>query len=62
VNDPAFVICNSVGGIVGLQAALAEPEKVRGLLLLNVSLRMLHIKKQGWFMRPFVKGLQNVLR
>jgi hypothetical protein len=49
-------------GIVGLQAALMESEKVRGLLLINVSLRMLHIKKQQWYVRPFVKQLQNVLR
>ncbi|KAG0556441.1 hypothetical protein KC19_11G054300 [Ceratodon purpureus] len=62
VHDRAFLICNSVGGIVGLEAALLDPEKVRGLMLINVSLRMLHIKKQQWYVRPFVKALQTVLR
>lgn len=62
VKDRAFLICNSVGGIVGLEAALLDPEKVRGVMLINVSLRMLHIKKQQWYVRPFVKALQNVLR
>lgn len=49
-------------GVVGLEAALLDPEKVRGLMLINVSLRMLHVKKQQWYVRPFVKALQNVLR
>lgn len=62
VNDRAFLICNSVGGIVGLEAALMESQKVRGLMLINISLRMLHIKKQQWYVKPFVKQLQNVLR
>ncbi|XP_024356405.1 uncharacterized protein [Physcomitrium patens] len=62
VNDRAFLICNSVGGVVGLEASLKDPQKVRGLMLVNVSLRMLHLKKQQWYVRPFVKALQNVLR
>eukprot|EP00850_Spirogloea_muscicola_P001118 SM000004S14988 [mRNA] locus=s4:655538:659035:+ [translate_table: standard] len=62
VGEPAFLITNSVGGITGLQAALDGPEQVRGLVLLNVSLRQLHISKQDWYAKPFVKALQNVLR
>lgn len=62
VKDRVFLICNSVGGIVGLQAALYDSDSVRGLMLLNVSLRMLHIRKQQWFARPFVRSFQNLLR
>lgn len=62
VQDSAFLICNSVGGLVGLQCAISQPQAVKGVLLLNISLRLLHIKKQSWFARPFVKALQNVLR
>lgn len=51
-----------VSGVVGLEASLKDPQKVRGLMLVNVSLRMLHLKKQQWYVRPFVKALQNVLR
>lgn len=62
VKDQAFFVCNSIGGIVGLQAALMERNICRGIVLLNISLRMLHIKNQSWYKRPFVKLFQNLLR
>jgi hypothetical protein len=51
-----------LAGLAGLQAAIDKSEMVRGLVLLNISLRMLHITKQEWWKKPFVKALQNVLR
>ncbi|VVB17062.1 unnamed protein product [Arabis nemorensis] len=62
VKDEAFFICNSIGGIVGLQAAVSKPEICRGLMLINISLRMLHIKKQPLIGRPFIRSFQNLLR
>ncbi|KAK8545109.1 hypothetical protein V6N12_025958 [Hibiscus sabdariffa] len=62
VKDKAFFICNSIGGLVGLQAAVTNPEICRGLFLLNISLRMLHVKKQPWFGRPFIASFQSLLR
>ncbi|XP_024032018.1 uncharacterized protein LOC21402061 [Morus notabilis] len=62
VKDEAFFICNSIGGVVGLQAAVMEPTICRGVMLLNISLRMLHIKKQPWYGRPFIRSFQNLLR
>lgn len=62
VGEPAFIMCNSVGGVAGLQAAVDDPSLVRGVVLINVSLRGLHIKKQPAPIRPFVKLLQNTLR
>ncbi|KAL9235037.1 hypothetical protein vseg_009837 [Gypsophila vaccaria] len=62
IKDDAFFICNSIGGLVGLQAAVMEPQICRGLLLLNISLRMLHIKKQPPLGRPLIKSFQTVLR
>ncbi|XP_019090530.1 PREDICTED: pheophytinase, chloroplastic isoform X1 [Camelina sativa] len=62
VKDEAFFICNSIGGLVGLQAAVSKPEICRGLMLINISLRMLHIKKQPMIGRPFIKSFQNLLR
>ncbi|KAL0045202.1 hypothetical protein WJX82_000513 [Trebouxia sp. C0006] len=62
VGEPAFLICNSVGGIAGLQAAVQSPKLVLGVQLQNVSLRMLHKKRQSAIQRPFVKALQTVLR
>jgi pimeloyl-ACP methyl ester carboxylesterase len=49
-------------GVVGLQAAVMEPQKCKGIVLLDISLRMLHIKKQPWFGKPFIKSFQNLLR
>lgn len=49
-------------GLVGLQAAVLKPQICKGLLLLNISLRMLHIKKQPWYGKPFIKSFQNLLR
>jgi len=49
-------------GVVGLQAAITEPQICKGILLLNISLRMLHIKKQPWYARPFISSFQRLLR
>tara|TARA_B100000287_G_scaffold21362_1_gene21136 strand:- start:1036 stop:2127 length:1092 start_codon:yes stop_codon:yes gene_type:complete len=62
VGVPAFVACNSVGGVAGLQAAVDAPEKIKGVVLMNVSLRGLHVTKQPPFARPFIKALQRTLR
>ncbi|XP_073004910.1 uncharacterized protein [Typha latifolia] len=62
VKGEAFFICNSIGGLVGLQAAVMEPLVCKGVVLLDISLRMLHIKKQPWYGRPFIKSFQSLLR
>ncbi|KAJ4786832.1 alpha/beta-Hydrolases superfamily protein [Rhynchospora pubera] len=62
VGDRAFFICNSIGGLVGLQAAVTDPSICKGIVLLDISLRMLHIKKQPWYGRPFIKSFQSLLR
>ncbi|PIA59916.1 hypothetical protein AQUCO_00400646v1 [Aquilegia coerulea] len=51
-----------VKGLVGLQAAIMRPQICRGIVLLNISLRMLHITKQPWFGRPFIRSFQSLLR
>jgi pimeloyl-ACP methyl ester carboxylesterase len=62
VGEPAFLMCNSVGGVAGLQAAVDDKELVRGVCLLNISLRGLHVTKQPAFAKPFIKALQTTLR
>ncbi|KAG7035793.1 hypothetical protein SDJN02_02591 [Cucurbita argyrosperma subsp. argyrosperma] len=62
VQDEAFFICNSIGGVVGLQAAVMKPQICKGIVLLNISLRMLHIKKQPWYGKPLIKSFQSLLR
>lgn len=49
-------------GIAGLQAAVDAPSKVAGVQLLDVSLRMLHTKKQAPWQRPLVSAFQRLLR
>ncbi|QDZ22009.1 alpha/beta fold hydrolase [Chloropicon primus] len=65
------LVANSVGSCAGLQAIAnwkgrSEESKAvwsyKGIALLNPSLRLLHVKKQAWFARPFVKLFQDFLR
>ena len=49
-------------GLAGLQAAIQRPDRIRGVQLTNISLRMLHASKQSRFQRPAVAMVQRVLR
>jgi pimeloyl-ACP methyl ester carboxylesterase len=62
IKEPVILVCNSVGGVVGLQAAVDHPELVKGVVLIDVSLRLLNTRKMSPLQRPFVTLLQNVLR
>lgn len=62
VSKPSVLVCNSVGGLVGLQAAITRPDLIKGVVLINMSLRMLHVKKQKLYLRPIISGLQTLLR
>ena len=46
VGDPAVLLANSVGGLVALQTAVAYPDRIKGMVLLDTSLRMLLASKQ----------------
>lgn len=62
VGTPTAMVCNSVGGLVGLQAAKLSPSKVPAVMAINISLRMLHVTKQNPLQRPLVGALQRTLR
>jgi len=62
VQEPAILVCNSVGGVVGLQSAVTSPELIKGIVLIDISLRMLHTTKQPVLMVPFTTALQTFLR
>lgn len=62
IKEPCVLVCNSIGGVVGLQSAINRPDLVKGVVLINMSLRMLHVKKQSILIRPLVLLLQTVLR
>jgi len=62
IKEPTYLVCNSVGGCVGLQAAVTNPELIKGVVLIDISLRMLSVKKQPAYIKPFVKFIQDTLR
>jgi len=62
IGEPVHIIANSVGGLVALQIATQARSKVRGVQLLNISLRMLHASKQSPLLRPAVAAFQRALR
>ena len=65
VGGSAFLVGNSVGCIVIMQAAVDYPELVRGVAMLNCSLRLLHDRHrntQPWFKRMGAPLLQRVLQ
>jgi pimeloyl-ACP methyl ester carboxylesterase len=64
VGEPIFLVGNSIGCIVALQAAVTSPAQVRGVVMLNCSLRMLHERKRHalpWIQRTFSPWFQKIL-
>ena len=58
VGGSAFLLTNSVGGLAALCAAVDFPDAVRGVALINVSLRGLHVSKQPPAARPLIAAFQ----
>jgi pimeloyl-ACP methyl ester carboxylesterase len=64
VGLPVVLVGNSVGCIAAMQAAIAAPELVQSVALLNCSLRLLHDRRraqQPWFKQIGAPILQNLL-
>ncbi|BAY74080.1 alpha/beta hydrolase fold protein [Nostoc linckia NIES-25] len=64
VGEPAFLVGNSIGCIVAMQAAVSQPDIALGVALLNCSLRLLHDRKRAtlpWIRRAGAPLLQRVL-
>lgn len=64
IGEAAYLVGNSIGCVAVLQAAVDFPEQVRGIAILNCSLRLLHTRKmatQPWFKRIGAPLLQAVL-
>lgn len=65
VGEPAFLIGNSIGCIVAMQAAVDDPDVVQAVALINCSLRLLHDRRratQPWFKRLGAPLLQRILQ
>jgi pimeloyl-ACP methyl ester carboxylesterase len=64
VGEPVFLVANSIGCIVAMQAAVSNPEIALGVALLNCSLRLLHDRKREtlpWHRRFGAPLLQRIL-
>ncbi|WP_017316087.1 alpha/beta fold hydrolase [Mastigocladopsis repens] len=64
VGEPAFLVANSIGCIVVMQAAVSNPDIALGVALLNCSLRLLHDRKRAtlpWHRRFGAPLLQRLL-
>jgi pimeloyl-ACP methyl ester carboxylesterase len=45
---PLFLVANSIGSMVTMQAAVRDPELCRGLVFIGPSMRQLHVRKRSW--------------
>lgn len=65
IGEPAFLIANSIGCIAIMQAAVDNPDMVRGVAMLNCTLRLLHDRRratQPWYKQIGAPLLQQVLK
>lgn len=60
--DEAALVCNSIGSISGLQAAVDHPELVKGVMIVNPNFRELHVAEQPPPLRPLTAAVQRFLR
>ncbi len=64
VGEPAYLVGNSIGCIVAMQAAVSNADVVLGVALINCSLRLLHDRKRAtlpWSRRVGAPILQRLL-
>ncbi|MEC4894257.1 MAG: alpha/beta fold hydrolase [Oscillatoria sp. PMC 1051.18] len=64
VGTPAFLVGNSIGCLVTMQAAVDNPEIALGVASINFSLRLLHDRKQAqlpWYRRWGAPMMQRIL-
>ncbi|KPQ35574.1 MAG: putative hydrolases or acyltransferases (alpha/beta hydrolase superfamily) [Phormidesmis priestleyi Ana] len=64
VGSPAFLIGNSIGCVVAMQAAVMAPDQVLGVALLDCSLRLLHDRKRQtlpWYRNAPTPYIQKLL-
>ena len=47
IGNPTFLVGNSIGCVVAMQAAVLESSQVLGVAMLNCSLRLLHDRKRS---------------
>lgn len=64
IGQPAYLVANSIGCVVAMQAAVDASDWVRGIVMLNCSLRLLHDRRRAeipWHQRISTPLVQNLL-
>lgn len=64
IGTPVFLVGNSIGCIAALQAAVMKPDQVLGVIMIDCSLRLLHVRKRleiPWIRRNSAPIFQQVL-
>ncbi len=64
IKEPTFLIANSIGCVVAMQAAVDDPIWIRGVAMLDCSLRLLHDRKRQtlpWYRSAPTPYIQKVL-
>ncbi len=64
IGDATFLVGNSIGCIAALQAAVQGAAQVRGVVMIDCSLRLLHVRKRSeipWVRRTSAPLFQKVL-
>ncbi len=59
IGEPTFLVGNSIGCIVAMQAAVMAPKQVRAIAMLDCSLRLLHDRKRSTL--PWYRGAPTPL-
>jgi len=60
--EAATLVCNSIGSISGLQAAVDRPNLIKGVMIVNPNFRELHVAEQPMPLRPLTAAVQRFLR
>jgi len=64
IGEPTFLVGNSIGCIVALQAAVLAPDRALGVAMLDCSLRLLHDRKRAtlpWYRSVSAPIFQKLL-
>ncbi len=64
IGQPAYLVANSIGCIVAMQAAVDGPDWVKGIVMLNCSIRLLHERRRAeipWHQRLSTPIVQSIL-
>jgi pimeloyl-ACP methyl ester carboxylesterase len=65
IGAPTVLIANSIGCVIAMQAAILAPELIKGTILLDCSLRLLHDRKRptlSWAQQIGTPLLQQLLQ